>query len=94
MTTIYLCLDLDTKAGVIVKTIDTTARVAELLIADTVQGEAFERNWQCFSSLAAANAYQAEHPTLIVIPLVAADIVPMVPIAARVDCIDCMVWVP
>lgn len=74
--TIYLCLDLAPKVGVIVKAIDPAAKVEELLVTELTQGPAFDRNWQCFKTIKAANAYQAEHPTLIVIPLRAADIIP------------------
>lgn len=74
--TIYLCLDLSPRPGYIVKSVEPGLEVPHLLVNEVTQSRAFERNWQCFTTLEAANAHQAEHPTLIVIPLAAADVIP------------------
>lgn len=74
--TLYLCLDLQPRAGVIVTALDVDMPLPALLTNRTANSARFERNWQCFTDVDAAKAYTEANPTVVLIPL-AADVVPL-----------------
>lgn len=75
--TLYLCLDLQARPGVVLKTnIDPLMPLPALLANSVANGVHFERNWQCFKDVAQAKEHASSRPTLVLIPIVA-DMVPI-----------------
>lgn len=74
--TLYLCLDLAPRPGVLIRSLDPNATVPDMLKNEVLQGRAFERNWQVFTDLGKAREYTDTHKTLVLIPI-AAEVIPL-----------------
>jgi hypothetical protein len=64
---LFICLDLMPKPGTPIP-LDTPT-VATLIQHSDVGGDGWIRNWQVFKSEAEADAYAADNPTMVKLPL-------------------------